>query len=584
MPSSDDLNPLRLVYERELQLLSEHLRQFASNWPETAQALELAGGMPSDPDMARLLEGVVWLGARLQLQLDDGYESVCRQMLQLFYPDFLKPVPAMGIVQFETGSLKGRATLGMETPLELVHKGRPYRFYTRKPVQLLPILVEEIVMMSEPLPLELAGMSKGVVSALRINLRSADGETALGECVASNIEFYASPDAVRANELLDLLFSSLVGIGVCCYGHSALLSPAKISWPLFESDNSLLPCAPSLFEAQRLLRDFFLAPELFRFLSLDLLEVLEMLSGPEVSLWFLMDDSVTGLEKDVGREHLTLGCVPAVNLYEVAANPVSFDHTERDVPIVLGQLYPETRVYDVLSVKDVTEPEQTITLPDLFHASYGQQAAQLSWQFVLSVVRDCLQFKDSRSGAERNARVLAVLCLGYDPQAGGLPVSARLRPAGVALPCDGRLLKSTSEPIPGGLLAGEGWQLLSALQLNIRSFRMDVEEATRLRQILSLFVHERPGVSRKLVDSIQSLVCTREIRPCRSGCHYFVSQGSGYRVILDRHKLNAVPASLFLLLLDQMLNFWRPFGSHSHLVAQFGADGKTIEFPVRADG
>ena len=111
MLSEDDLNQLHHAYQREFQSLNEQLHHFANDWPEAAHSLELERGRPSDPDMARLLDSLVWLCARLQVRLDDGYQSVSQQLLRLFYPDFLKPIPAMGVVKFNCSRLKAVSIL-----------------------------------------------------------------------------------------------------------------------------------------------------------------------------------------------------------------------------------------------------------------------------------------------------------------------------------------------------------------------------------------------------------------------------------------------------------------------------------------
>lgn len=588
MPSEDDLNQLRPVFERELRSLGELVKQFAEEWPEAAHLLELDGGMPGDPDMARLLEGVAWLCTRLQVRLDDGYESVCRQLLQLFYPDFIKPVPAMGILQFDCTQLKDLGHLEKHTPFELVFKGVPYHFQTCKSIDLLPVNMASLSMVSEPLPASVLAFYPEMRSGLKLSLCAQDGETELSEYLEKGLELYANPEAVRANEVLDLLFSSLAAILVKTPSGISKLPASCLSWPMFEAGNSLLSSEPGLFEAQRLLRDFFLAPDLFRFLHIDLSTVIESLTGPEADIWLLLDESSAGLEKDVGPDHFRIGCVPVANLYEVWADPMHMNHQVRDVPIQMGQLYQGTRVHKVLSVRDVTNPDKPVPLPSIFQASYGERFGFISWQAVHSASSDCLQFKDARASDDRVTRVLGVQCLGYDPDAGGLSPSAMLRPSGAALPCNGRLLKNTTLARTEGLVFGDSWKLLSALQLNIRSLQMNKEEAESLRKILSVFVREQSGVSRKLLYAIESLICTREVRPCRSGQHYFVSQGSCFQLRLDSEKLGSIPAAMFLSLLDQVLNFWRPFGSHSRVEARFQLSGsgaeKQIIFPVRNDG
>ena len=448
--------------------------------------------------------------------------------------------------------------------------------------------MEELSLVTEPLPAEIMTRFPETRSAVKLMIKSVDDETELGEYLLSGLELYANPDAVRANDFLDLLFSALRKILVQTEHGFLSLSESLLSWPMFQAGNSLLSSAPGFFEAHRLLRDFFQAPDLFRFIHINLSSVVEQLTTPQATLWFLLDETGISLEKDIEKEHLLFGCVPVVNLYDVWADPIHLNHETRDIPISMGQLHHGTRVHDVESVNDVTDPEKPSPLSKLYQASYGVQNNPISWQIIHSRDKDYFQFSDQRPENERTLRVLAVKCQGYDPAAGELSESAMLRPAGKALPCDGRLLKPVTQVKIEGMLSGDSWQLLSALQLNSRSISLEKQQSEDLRKMLGCFIQGQSEVSRKNLYAIENLICQREVSPCRSGPNYFVSQGSHYTLKLDIRKLGSTPAALFLSLLDHVLNFWRPFGNHSRLTVTLnlseGSTEKVIHFPVRSDG
>ena len=57
------------LYNRELQLLYEHAREFAEQFPGIAERLGDLVAERTDPMIAGLLEGTAFLAARVQLKL-----------------------------------------------------------------------------------------------------------------------------------------------------------------------------------------------------------------------------------------------------------------------------------------------------------------------------------------------------------------------------------------------------------------------------------------------------------------------------------------------------------------------------------
>ncbi|MFK0573532.1 type VI secretion system baseplate subunit TssF [Endozoicomonas sp.] len=588
MPSTDNLSHQNRLYDKELHKLRAKIREFASEQPETARQLDVNEGMPSDPDISRLMEGVAWLCTQLQIRLDDGYESVCRQILQLFYPDFLKPIPSLGVLKFETGQLKEAKTLNKGSFFELIHNKGKYRFQTCKPVNLTPVHISSIELLSAPFPENFIQQLPEVRSALKVSLASNNLTTDLREYLDQGVEFYANPNVLRADEFLDALFSSLKCILIACDQQVITVPLERLSWPRFSDNVSLLPTDPGLSDSHRLLMDFFQAPELFRFLHLDLTGYTEKINGTTLDILWLLEDEIYQSRDEIGSDLLLLGCTPVVNLYEVHSDPVKINHETHDIPLSMGPLNQNTRVREILSVTDITQPQQAVELSAVFHSSFEQDHSEMSWQFSRDQNTDYLQFINTDWYNHPGRKLLAVKCLCYDPQASNLPVTSKVRAITVSLPCGISLLKNTSTVLGDGLLSTEtSWDLLSTLQLNTRSFRTRRNEAGKLQQLLQFFIHQHSGGSGNLLRAIESLEVSHELRPTVVDNRYYVSHGSCFHLDLNCLKLTSLPAILLLKLLQHVLNFWRPIGTHSRMVARLksGAAGgeKIISFPVLTD-
>ncbi len=85
-------------YERELAFMREMGAEFAQAYPKIAQRLGMEGVEVLDPYIERLLEGVAFLTARVQLELELQYPAFTSNLLEIIYPHYLAPIPSMMIV------------------------------------------------------------------------------------------------------------------------------------------------------------------------------------------------------------------------------------------------------------------------------------------------------------------------------------------------------------------------------------------------------------------------------------------------------------------------------------------------------
>src|SRR5206468_795682 len=167
---SDALLP---YYDRELNALRRLAAEFAATHPKIAGRLRLAPETVDDPHVARLLEGVAFLAARVHHRLDDEFPELTDALLGVLYPHYLAPFPSAAIVQFQaqpelTSPLRLDPGLAVETePVQ----GEPCRFRTAWPLTLWPVEIENVRLSGLPLAAPPNPLATGAVSVLRITLR-----------------------------------------------------------------------------------------------------------------------------------------------------------------------------------------------------------------------------------------------------------------------------------------------------------------------------------------------------------------------------------------------------------------------------
>ena len=125
-------------YNQELQHLRETGAEFAAQFPKIAARLGMDGIEVSDPYVERLLEGCAFLAARVQIRLDAEFPRFTQRLLEMVYPNYLAPTPAMLIARFQPDLQDDKLARGVTIPRDsalqglLRARGRSPRRFRRK--------------------------------------------------------------------------------------------------------------------------------------------------------------------------------------------------------------------------------------------------------------------------------------------------------------------------------------------------------------------------------------------------------------------------------------------------------------------
>jgi len=179
------MNPLLLeYYERELAYLREMGSEFAQQYPKVAARLGMKDIEVADPYVERVLEGVAFLGARVQLKMDAEFPRFSQRLLEVVYPCYLAPTPAAAIVGIEPKLAEASLASGFSLPRGTVLHARIAKgqqtaceFRTAHEVTLWPLELVEASLTGAPsdLPINRLPTSSTVRGAIRLRLRTAGG-------------------------------------------------------------------------------------------------------------------------------------------------------------------------------------------------------------------------------------------------------------------------------------------------------------------------------------------------------------------------------------------------------------------------
>jgi type VI secretion system protein ImpG len=343
-------------YQSELTALRQLGRRFSERSPALAPFLGQAG---RDPDVERLLEGFAFLTGRLRQKLDDELPELTHSLMQLLWPNYMQPLPAFSILQFDPLKLAAPALrVERNTPVDSVPiDGVQCRFRTCYPtdVQALGLVA-------------LTYSVKGDGSLLSLRLE-VNGEGHFGELELSRLRLHFAGERYISQMLYLSLLRNLECVelvpldsdGNPLHGVNgtpmAFRMPGDRIQPVgFAEDEALIPYPLNTFRGYRYLQEYFAFQDKFLFVDVTGLDLLAAL--PEDTL-----KQVRGLElrfdirkSDVQRlrptlDNVKLHCTPIVNLFNHDATPIRLDG-KQDEYLLMPALYaPENcGVFSVESV------------------------------------------------------------------------------------------------------------------------------------------------------------------------------------------------------------------------------------------
>lgn len=359
------MNP-RLIeyYNRELIYLRELGAEFAAAFPKVASRLALRETEVADPYVERLLEGFCFLTARIQLKMDAEFPRLSQRILEMVCPHYLAPTPAMVVVRVEPSTTEGNLDEGYTLPSGSMLRARkvadeqtPCEFRTGGDLQLWPMELTTAQLGGPPmdLPMSRLPLTTEPGGQLRLELGTLGG-IQFGQLGLDQLSLYINASESIASRLQELIHTTLVGVVVHDKADPTKVwgyLPAESVQPEgYEKAQALLPYSHRAFQGHRLLHEYFAFPARFRFLSIrGLGAALRRADRQAVCITLLLNKAVPQLEPLVDANKFLLHCIPAVNLFERAADRIHVSANVHEYHIVPERTRPrDFEVYSVLSV------------------------------------------------------------------------------------------------------------------------------------------------------------------------------------------------------------------------------------------
>jgi type VI secretion system protein ImpG len=340
-------------YNRELAYVREQGAEFAEQFPKVASRLAMRGIEVADPYVERLLEGFAFMSARIQLKMDAEFPRFSQRLLEVVYPSYLAPTPAMAIAHFEPSKSEGGSADGYTLQRQTRLRGRlppqeqtACEFRTAHEITLWPIRLVEARLTAAPPDLPIAGYRWGntVRGALRFKFETTH-QVQVNALALDKLQFFINGTNDLASKLQELIHTQCVGVmvhkGTLPVQDVSPLAPEVVCGEGFASDQALLPLDSRAFEGYRLLHEYFAFPERYRFFSVGSLQTaLRRFSGNQFEIVLLLKSAQSAIESVVSADNFVLNCTPVINLFERTSDRIPVTSNRFEYHAVVDRAKP----------------------------------------------------------------------------------------------------------------------------------------------------------------------------------------------------------------------------------------------------
>ncbi len=580
-------------FQDELTALRGLGAEFADANPRLAPFLATEA---QDPDVERLLEGFAFLTGRLRQKIEDELPELTHSVMNLLWPNFLKPIPSLSIIQMSPTvgltekKLIKRKSMVLSTPVD----GTQCQFQTCFDVDLYPLYVADVRH-----SLQVTG------SSVVINLSLLDDKGNFDEMSLDSLRFHLFGN-LQTSHLLYLYFCRYlkeIRISVIdAEGESVYLSSMDlkdIKPAGFSVDENLLPYSDNLFNGYRILQEYFALSEKYLFIDFNHLNVLV------TKLKQLGIDDVAGLEFEcqfsrklepglvINKNTVRLYCTPIINLFEHKSAPLQLDHKQVDYRLLPSAINPKH--YEIYQVKEVEawghsdHKRKKYPFFESFDHNLNDAKSQLYYKISVKESQDgqaldsFISFVNHYEQSEMlqdetvEARLLCTnrnlpIKLGI----GDINVSGEGIPEYVDIMNITQVTPEFSPPIGKGL----HWQLISNMSLNYQSLMN--KEALKVilltydyrryydRQQARASQHRLDSIDTIKVDRVDRLYQGRPVRGIRSTIR-----------VLESKFTNEGEMFLFFTVLNEFFSLYASLNSFHELIVYGIEQGEIYKWPAR---
>jgi type VI secretion system protein ImpG len=606
------------IYNEELAYLRESAREFGEEHETVAARLGLK--TPSDPDpyVERLLEGVAFLGARVQLKIRDQYPEFTQHLLHAVQPHYLAPTPSICIAAFEPKDGDPALVRGHVVPrgteLRTTESGSettPVIFRTAHDLTLWPLRIVEAEYFSSRAGIAPFAAMAGcrAESGLRLRFESVGGAN-LSQLTPDKLPIYLAGSESVPGELYRQIIGETVAV-IARRPDSAdataavrLPNPEQVG---FNQEEALIPPELRSFRGYRLLTEYFACPERFLFAALRGLTEAFAAAGQQCDIVLLFSRSSPILANAVSPANFRLFATPAINLFEKQLGRVQIDRHTHEYHVIPDRTRPlDFEVFRILEVQAYAgDNVQPVTVAPLY--AFGAllydwtealfYTTQLRWR-RLSTKEQRLRRRTDYVGTETwisltspgdptrldKVSELAVRALVTNRELPELLTFTGDRHFVVhGVPARAiTVVRAPTKPRPPLGIGDAAWRLIAHLTPNYVTLAPEeTDDASVMRDHLALYGRQDDPALRRHIDGVLGVNSELVARRVPGLGRMAIARGHRIRLRLDDAAFDKSHMFLFSAVLEQFLAEFASINSFTECIFTSAQEGEFARWPPR---
>jgi type VI secretion system protein ImpG len=611
------------LYSEELSHVREMGAEFAQEYPKIAARLGMEGIAVADPYVERLIEGFAFVAARIRLKLDAEFPRFSEQLLQIVYPQFLAPVPAMGIAQFrpKTGTSLLSAPISVPRGTKLrapLARGESTacEFRTSHALSIWPLELKSAKVFSYAPDLALTQLQtrSPVRGGVRLRFEIEEG-LAWKDSECDSLALHLCGPGDSAYKLYELMLARCQGLLVLDGAGEVLthLGAEHVQAEGFDDLHSMLPVTGQQFVGFRLLMEYFAFAKRYLFVRLSGLRphLRRMRPGQrQFELVVLSGGSDTALEASVDAGHLLLNATPIINLFERPADRILIGDHDHEHHLVVDRARPgDFEVYSILSVRGFRKSQVEPIEFAPFYAGYDAQEA-VGGQAFFAMRREPTRLsgrqlkRGTRTSYEGGEIFLSLVDTNESPYATDLDQLAaqvmvtnrdmpllmsggaaiRLNVEGLSTVDEAWILEAPTRPRTRSVEAQHPWRLISHLSLNFMSLTNTEHSgaAAALKEMLALYTQPGDQGASRQIEGLRRVDVRAVVRRLPLDGPIAFARGLEVSCRVDESAFAGAGAFIFASVLERFLAHYVSVNSFSQLVLISEQRGEISRWPARS--
>lgn len=332
-------------FRQELDYLRELGKQIAIEKPHLAHFLSEKS---ADPDVERLLEGFAFLSGSLREKIEDQFPEFTHSLINMLWPNYLRPTPSMAIVEFypdtkitQAEDKVEKGTILLSTPISNENGDKPLQcqFKTCRDVWLNPFNV-----------CDASVLNSNERAIIRLEF-SSESNIPFNQIDLNKLRFYLGADDYT-NQQLYLWFSYYLESAELVINNQSIPLPHFNFSPVgFGKEDALIPYPKNTYTGYRILQEYFCFPEGFFFFDVMGAEPLQISDGVRTFSLNLSFSEPLSSDVQIKASTFKLHCTPVINLFEHHSEPIVLTGEKQEYSLKASYSHPQW--YEIFSIDRV---------------------------------------------------------------------------------------------------------------------------------------------------------------------------------------------------------------------------------------